>query len=124
MRPLTKSRFKLALECPSKLFYSGKEEYENQMDEDTFLAALAEGGYQVGELAKCYYPGGQDITDRGYTAPLEKTNKLLENKNVVIFEAAVQYENFFIRVDVLEKIGRTLNLIEVKAKSFNGGDAS
>lgn len=121
-RPLTKSRYKLALECPTKLFYTGKTEYENQQNNNTFLEALAEGGYQVGELAKCYYPGGHDITDRGYDAPLNKTNKLLEQENVVIFEAAVQYKNFFIRVDVLEKKGNTLNLIEVKSKSFEGDD--
>jgi hypothetical protein len=123
MKPLTKSRYKLALDCPTKLFYTGKKEYENQQNNDTFLEALAEGGYQVGELAKCYYPGGHDITDRGYDAPLAKTNQLLEQENVVIFEAAVQYKNFFIRVDVLEKKGNTINLIEVKAKSYDGGDA-
>ncbi len=48
MRPLTKSRFKLALDCPTKLYYTGKEEYENKQEEDSFLEALAEGGYQVG----------------------------------------------------------------------------
>ena len=49
-RYLTKSRFKLAAECPSKLFYVGKPEYIDRSVEDSFLAALAEGGYQVGDL--------------------------------------------------------------------------
>jgi len=75
-------------------------------------------------VAKCYYLGVHEITNRGYQAPLEKTIKLLEQDNVVVFEAAVQFENFFIRVDVLEKIGNVIHLIEVKAKSFDGGDAS
>lgn len=73
MRPLTKSRFKLALDCPTKLYYVGKNEYENQQEEDSFLEALAEGGYQVGELAKCYYSDGHDIPEHGYKIPLEKT---------------------------------------------------
>ncbi len=60
-RYITKSRFKLALQCPAKLYYEGKPEYANQNVEDTFLLSLAEGGFQVGELAKCYYPGGHDI---------------------------------------------------------------
>lgn len=122
-RYLTKSRFKLALDCPSKLYYTGKEEYENQKEEDSFLEALAEGGYQVGELAKCYFPGGIDIKERGYKIPLEKTNELLKQENVIIYEAAIQYDNFFIRVDILEKKGNVINLVEVKSKSFNGKDA-
>ena len=36
-------------------------DYANQSAEDTFLAALAEGGFQVGELAKQYFPEGINI---------------------------------------------------------------
>ena len=50
-RYLTKSRFKQALECPTKLFYTGKPGYLNNSLDNSFLAALAEGGYQVGALA-------------------------------------------------------------------------
>ena len=55
---LTKSRFKLALECPTKLFYADKDEYANNKNDDEFLESLAEGGFQVGELAKYYYDNG------------------------------------------------------------------
>ena len=51
-RYLTKSRFKLAAECPRKLFYVGKKGHRDTKQEDTFLQALADGGFQVGELAK------------------------------------------------------------------------
>ena len=61
-RYLTKSRFKLGMECPTKLFYTKKKEYLDSKMDDSFLAALAEGGFQVGELAKLYHPGGHDIT--------------------------------------------------------------
>lgn len=117
---LTKSRFKIALDCPRKLYYSGKTEYANSKENDDFLQALAEGGYQVGELAKLYYPDGHDITESGYDAPLKKTSELLKQQNVIIYEAAIQYKNLFIRIDVLEKKGNHIKLIEVKAKSFNG----
>ena len=120
MRPLTKSRFKLALECPTKLYYLNNAAYEDKSQEDSFMEALAEGGYQVGELAKMYYPGGHDITESGYDGPLEQTNELLKQENVIIYEAAVLYKNLFIRVDILEKKGNTIHLIEVKAKSFDG----
>ena len=114
-RYLTKSRFKMALECPTKLAYTNKQEYANQKKDDPFLEALADGGFQVGELAKRYYPGGHDITTLNYEEAEQQTLELMKQENVVIFEAAVRFENLFIRVDILEKIGNTLNLIEVKA---------
>jgi hypothetical protein len=117
---LTKSRFKLALSCPTKLYYNQREEYDNVQKEDKFLQALAEGGYQVGELAKCYFPGGFEITDKGYEVPLKKTNELLLNDCVTIYEAAIRWENCFVRVDILRKNGNNIELIEVKAKSFSG----
>ncbi len=45
-RYLTKTRFKLAVQCPTKLFYTGKKDtYRDTLQEDSFLAMLAEGGY-------------------------------------------------------------------------------
>lgn len=119
-RYLTKSRFKLALECPTKLFYSGKQEYPSTKTEDTFLEALAEGGFQVGELAKCYFPGGHDIVEKRNELSLNATNELLKQENVIIYEAAIKYQNLFIRVDVLKKQGNSIELIEVKSKSSDG----
>ena len=90
-RYLTKSRFKLGLECPNKLFYTRKEkEYANQKIEDTFLQALADGGFQVEELARMHYPEGVLIEGRDYDYKFlaERTKELLKQENVVIFEAA------------------------------------
>tara|TARA_R110002033_G_C3890127_1_gene238775 strand:+ start:3632 stop:4366 length:735 start_codon:yes stop_codon:yes gene_type:complete len=128
MRALTKSRFKLALECPNKLYYTKKAEYANQKVDNSFLEALASGGFQVEELAKLHYPDGILIEDKksdgayDYKEKIEETNRLLERENVVIFEAAFQFENLFIRVDILEKKGNHINLIEVKSKSFYSSD--
>ena len=118
-RYLTKTRYKTALECPTKLFYTGKDEYPNSQLEDSFLAALAEGGFQVGELAKYYYPGGHDITTLDYEDAERQTLKLLEQDDVVIFEPAIRAGNLFIRIDILVKQGSHFHLIEVKSKSFN-----
>ena len=60
-RYLTKSRFKIAQECPTKLAYTGKPGYGNTKNDDPFLRALAEGGFQVGALAKLYIPGGTEV---------------------------------------------------------------
>ena len=120
-RYLTKSRFKLALNCPTKLFYTRKSSYENTSETDTFLQGLAQGGFQVEELARMYFPEGMAILgeDWNYSKLAERTAALLAQDNVVIFEAAFLVEGLFIRVDILEKRGDTIKLIEVKAKSID-----
>ena len=125
-RFLTKSRFKLAIECPSKLFYYNKKtEYADAQLDDPFLKALAKGGFQVGELAKylfCEDPQKEQITieELDYATALERTNeKLLGSDNVVIAEAAFQFQNLFVRVDITTRSKKVLNLYEVKAKSWN-----
>ncbi len=116
-RYLTKSKLKLALECPTKLFYNSKKEYPDKKIQDTFLEALANGGFQVGELAKCYFPGGIKIDELDYDKALLKTNELLLLDKVTIYEAAFCFDLFFIRADIVVKDGNSLKLFEVKAKS-------
>lgn len=119
-RYLTKSRFKLAIECPAKLFYIGKRQvYADASVEDEFLLALAEGGYQVGELAKLMHPGGIEVKDRDHHNAVAETKKLLAMETVTIFEAAVSFDNLFVRVDILKKDGPKIELIEVKSKSYD-----
>ena len=119
-RYLTKSRFILALECPTKLFYTGKAEYADHKKDDPFLSALAEGGFQVGELAKLYFPGGHEIETLAHGQALKQTGELLERESVILYEAAVRHRNLFLRADILIKDGDSFELIEVKSKSFDG----
>lgn len=114
----TKSRFKTSLSCPSKLYYQANDkEYANSKLDDPFLKALAKGGFQVGALAQCYYPDGIEVKHKDYEKSLAETNELLKQKNVIVFEAAIKFNNLFVRVDIFEKIGNVINLIEVKSKS-------
>ena len=124
MKVLSKSRFKLGLECPNKLYYTGKDEYANSKREDSFLEALAQGGFQVEELARMHYPNGILIegNDWDYRLLWEQTQELLKQENVIIYEAAFLINDLFIRTDVLVKQGDNIELIEVKAKSFTPDD--
>ena len=127
MRYLTKSSFKLGLECPTKLFYTNKpKEYANVKVDDPFLMALADGGFQVEALARLEYPDGVLIEAENYEyqKAIDQTNQLLQQENCVIFEAAFAFENLFIRTDVLVKRGNSIQLIEVKAKSFDPTDSN
>jgi len=140
----TKSRFKIGLECPTKLYYNDHLEYKNRMSEDTFLQFLADGGHMVGEFAKFKYhesPNNPDITVRetgrneetgetDYNIPVQATNRRIfediaaGSPRTVIAEAAVRYKDFFIRIDVLvaDHQAKTLTLVEVKAKSVGEED--
>lgn len=127
MRYLTKSRYKLGLECPTKLFYTNKpKEYANVKIDDPFLMALADGGFQVEALARLEYPDGVLIEAENfeYQKAVDQTNQLLQQENCVIFEAAIAFENLYIRTDILVKKGNSIQLIEVKAKSFDSTDSN
>lgn len=127
---LTKSRFKIGLECLSKLYFTGKKaEYKDQDQSNEFLLALADSGYQVGELAKykfCDDPMGMGITidTLNYEAAAQETTRRLALPgNVVIAEAAFLVSKLFVRTDILvkeEKRGKVIiTIYEVKSKSID-----
>jgi hypothetical protein len=104
MRYLTKSRYKLGLECPTKLYYTNKSnEYANVKLDDPFLQSLADGGFQVEALARLEYSDGHIIQAEHYEfqKAINETNELLNQENCIIFEAAFEFENLFIRTDIL-----------------------
>lgn len=124
MKPLTKSQFKLGLECPNKLFFTGKAEYANKKIEDSFLEALAKGGFQVEALARLQYPEGVfvDAENYEYDKAIEITKQHFENSSACLYEAAFATENLFVRTDIVEKGGSEIKLIEVKSKSYDPSD--
>lgn len=122
----TKSAFKIALRCPAALYYyRDPDTYANQNNGDEFLQALAEGGFQVGDLAKIYYGVEKDCdleSLKGYDDSLSKTEELMSREKVVIAEAAFRYADLFVRTDIIVKDGDDIKLIEVKAKSWDGSE--
>src|SRR5689334_11830570 len=118
-RYLSKSDFKIAQTCPTKLYYK-KSNYPSEMQEDEYLMLLAEGGYMVEKIAKLLYPQGQEI---GFDQPSElaaqETLKTLAAENVVLFEGTLMSGEKLARVDILVKQGNEFRIIEVKAKSYD-----
>jgi hypothetical protein len=119
---LTKSRFKIGCECPTKLFYNDDKSYDNRKIDNSFLKALAEGGFQVGELTKLYNPRGTEITTEDKDLAAQQTADLLKNENIIIYEASFKFENLFVKTDLVIKKGEFVELIEVKSKSIDTAD--
>lgn len=125
MKLFSKSAFKQALFCPASLYYYyDRDRYANQNNEDDFLQALADGGNQAGDLARVYYDVRPDadlssMEHQDYDAVLGRTAALLGREDVNIAEAAFRWKDCFVRADIIEKKGRVINLIEVKAKSWD-----
>ncbi|MBK6953826.1 MAG: DUF2779 domain-containing protein [Crocinitomicaceae bacterium] len=120
-RFLSKSDYKVARTCPTKLYYR-KLKFPTTMEGNEFMEMLAEGGYMVGKLATLLYPGGIDLSNEGSPekSALKTAELIRSNENIIIYEASALFEDFLIRIDILEKKGNVINLIEVKAKSYDG----
>ncbi len=117
---LSKSDYKVGADCITKLYYK-KLRYPSSNDADPFMELLAEGGYMVGKLAQLLYPG--HTIEKMETA-VEETATFLQQKNVCLHEAIIVAGNKIIRVDILNKKNKVLELIEVKAKSWDCNEYS
>jgi hypothetical protein len=119
---LSKSDFKVARECPAKLYFK-KLGYPSAKDQDDYLNFLKDGGYMIETLAKLLHPEGVEI---GFEGGLEeaaaKTMRALQQENVTLFEATLVFDQYCARVDILKKVRNRFDLIEVKAKSVSASE--
>jgi len=61
-------------------------------------------------------------TDSDQRKAIELTEEYLSQENITLFEAAIFSNHKLVRIDILEKRGRNINLIEVKSKSYDSTD--
>lgn len=121
-RTLSKSDFILARDCPAKLYFR-ENGYPDARQHDPYLAMLADGGYMVEALAKARYGNGVQLAyGRDVMSDFARTRAALDAPNVTLFEATLLVGRRQARADILEKRGKVLRLIEIKAKSFDGTD--
>ncbi|MBA3468284.1 MAG: DUF2779 domain-containing protein [Herpetosiphonaceae bacterium] len=122
MQYLSKSDYKLARTCPTKLYYK-KLHYPALTDGSAFMELLEEDGYLFEALAKLHYPDGVAIDE---TLSLEEsaatTLVALQAEQVTLFEATFISAGKLVRVDILVKDGNVFDLIEVKSKSYTPGE--
>jgi hypothetical protein len=114
---LSKSDFKVARTCGTKLYYR-KLRYPSNLDGDPYLEFLADGGYMVETIAKLLFPEGTEIGFDSGDQAVALTQEAMKKENVTLFEATFLLDQLLARVDILEKRGKRIRLIEVKAKGF------
>jgi hypothetical protein len=121
-RTLSKSDFQLARSCDAKLYFR-ENRYPDQKQFDPYLRLLADGGYMVEALAQAMHPDGIQLEyGRDPLKAFERTRDLLSRDRVTIFQATLLVDRRVARIDILEKNGNTVRLIEVKAKSLDGAE--
>ncbi|HUR00089.1 MAG TPA: DUF2779 domain-containing protein, partial [Gemmatimonadaceae bacterium] len=121
-RLLSKSDFTLALTCEAKLFFR-ENGYPDTRDDDAYTRMLAQGGYMVEALAKEQHPNGVQLEYHpDPQRAFEETRAQLAKERVTLFQGTLLWNRRLARVDILEKDGNTLRLIEVKSKSFDGAE--
>lgn len=115
---LSKTDYKIAQECPTKLYYRVCK-YPSTKDDDEFMELLAQGGYMIGAIASLLFPDAILIDEPDHGKAIELTQNYLREENVTLLESAFESGGKFARPDILVKKGSNFTLIEVKAKSFD-----
>ena len=121
-RTLSKSDFTLARGCETKLHFR-ENRFPESGDSSPYVRLLADGGYMVDALAQAQRPDGILLDyGRGPDVDAAKTREYLERDTVTLFQATLLGGRRLARVDIIEKRGNVVRLIEVKAKSFDGAE--
>lgn len=117
---LSKTDFKAAFECSTKLYYR-KNCYPTNLQDNDYMKFLSDSGFMVEFIAKAQFPGGHDLTQEIHPQlAFDRTKELLlADENAVLFEAAALAGKYYARIDILRREGKTLHLIEVKSSSID-----
>lgn len=115
---LTKSDFKAARACPTKLYYR-KMGYPTRDDRNEYIGMLADEGYRVEALARTLFPEGRRI---GYQADVESAARetlAALRDDCTLFEATFISAGKLARADILIRRGQVFELIEIKTCGFD-----
>jgi hypothetical protein len=113
---LTKSKYVAGLQCRRKLWLDCHEPMEF-VDADP--GSIMDIGNKIGVHAHALFPGGVLVREEAYehSEAVARTLDLMADQNVpAIFEAAFEYDDVRIRVDILERTSDTTwGIREVKS---------
>jgi len=113
---LSKSLFIRGLQCHKSLYlHKYHPELRNEVSEEK--EALFQTGFEVGKYAQQLFPGGIEIPydENSYDAQIQKTQDEIRKGTKTIYEAAFNYDDIFVKVDILHKDHEGWKIFEVKS---------
>lgn len=113
---LTKSNYLSAHQCHKRIWLEKKSDIPIPLLTKSEQKRIYEGN-KVGEQARTARGEGVLIKGLNWEDALNKTNEAIKNGAERIFEAAFRFENYAVRLDILEKLESGWNLYEVKAST-------
>ena len=116
---LSKSRFTSGLQCHKQLWWKVHEPDAPELVPDPAQRAVFDQGTRVGEVARTYVPGGVlvDAPHNAFAQRLAMTKRLLDQRVPAIYEASFNAGDVYAAVDILERDGDRVRLIEVKSST-------
>lgn len=108
---LTKSKYMNGLQCPRLMWFADRKMLPEITisDEHKFKQ-----GHDFEKYVKQLYPKHVDLSELDFTANIEKTKEMIDDKET-IFEAGIKVEDYFIRADILKPNGKSWDLYEIKS---------
>ena len=115
---LSKSLFIRGLQCHKSL-YLHKHHPELRDEIPPSREALFQSGSEVGIMAQRLFPGGITIPydPDNYERQVELTREAIEKGITTLYEPAFQFDNVFVKVDILHKGKDGWDLYEVKSST-------
>jgi hypothetical protein len=124
MKPLTKSQFKLGLECLQKLRHY-RDGLPSNLADNSLLRLLSEGGWAVEALQRAVEPPSWTGPDGGAAVAPESFDEVRRSVAEVrrgggcrsLYEVTIVHGDFLARLDLLRIRRDRLELVEIKSKS-------
>ncbi len=116
---LSKSLFKLGLECPLRVKHSlARPALPRQTDEDSYMQQLARGGYMFEKLVRIYHPGDDMyVPKQSHAEASARTIAKIKAGDCMLHETTFAVGDLMARCDMVRVTGDTLDLIEIKSAS-------
>ena len=115
---LTKSLYIKGLQCHKALWlHKYQPELKNDVSESQ--QAVFDSGTDVGILARQLFPGGIEVPYDGLThaEQITRTQELIADATTTIYEATFNFDNIFVKVDILHHGRDGWELYEVKSST-------
>ncbi len=117
MSTLSKSRFLTGLQCHKRLWWQVHEPDAQELRPDENTQVIFDTGAAVGAAARTHVPGGVLIIGKASEGSIkvDRTRKALAEGAAIIYEATFEHERVYTSIDILERVGSSFRVTEVKS---------